>query len=70
MTAYVITAGYVTVTTAVDGGRARVDITRGAALPDDVPAAEVSALLAYGHIEPVVEAEPEPSVRKTRKTGS
>jgi hypothetical protein len=44
--AYQVMAGYVTVETAVDGGsRARVDIPRGAVLPDDVPAAEVTALL-------------------------
>lgn len=47
---YQVTAGYVTVTTAVPGGRARVDIQRGNALPDDVPSEEVDALLRLGSL--------------------
>src|SRR5436190_1669421 len=50
--AFKVTAGYVTVTTAVEGGgRASVDIPRGAALPDDVPAEQREALLVRGDIE-------------------
>lgn len=54
---HVVTAGYVTVITAVEGGRAYVDIPRGAALPADVPQEDVARLLALGHIE-----EPDSSV--------
>lgn len=49
---HVVKAGYVTVETAVPGGRAQVDIPRSARLPDDVPEAEVRALLERGDIEP------------------
>ncbi|MEO3922704.1 hypothetical protein ABGB07_02295 [Micromonosporaceae bacterium B7E4] len=59
MAGYVVTAGYVTVETAVPGGRAAVDIPRGAELPDDVPDEQRAALLTQGHIEPA-RAEPEP----------
>lgn len=64
---WVVTAGYVTVETAVSGGRAQVDIPRGAPLPDDVPAEQRARLLELGqvaevtveHVEP---AEPAPPV--------
>lgn len=49
---YLVTAGYVTVETAVSGGRARIDIPRGAILPDDVPDEQRQALLARGDIAP------------------
>lgn len=49
---YIVTAGYVTVQTAVPGGRAWIDIPRGSALPDDVPDEERDRLLALGHIAP------------------
>ena len=55
---FVVTAGYVTVETAVPGGRAQVDIARGAVLPDDVPAERVEALARLGHIS---EEQPEPA---------
>lgn len=59
MDGYVVTAGYVTVETAVPGGgRAMVDIPRGAPLPDDVPAEQRDTLLARGAIA-AVEGEPE-----------
>lgn len=48
---YVVTAGFVTAETAVQGGRAAVDIRRGAVLPADVPAETVRLLLARGDIE-------------------
>lgn len=47
---YVVTAGFVTVETAVPGGRAQVDIPRGAPLPADVPAETVATLLARGDV--------------------
>ena len=55
-----VTAGYVTVTTAVnaEGSRADVDIPRGVMLPDDVPAEQREALLRRGDVERVGEAEP------------
>lgn len=55
---YVVTAGYVTVETAVPGGRARVDIRRGQPLPDDVPAEDLHRVLAAGQAEP---ADPAPA---------
>jgi hypothetical protein len=59
---YVVTAGYVSAETAVPGGRATVDIRRGALLPEDVPVETVEALLGLGHIEAVTEKPaPEPA---------
>lgn len=59
---YIVTAGYVPAETAVPGGRATVDIPRGALLPEDVPAETVEALLGLGHIEAVAEKPaPEPA---------
>lgn len=52
MDAFVVAAGYVTVETAVPGGRANVDLPRGAVVPDDVPPEQVAALLARGDITP------------------
>lgn len=63
MDTYRVTAGYVTVETAVEGGRAQVDIPRGALLPEDVPQEQVTALLGLGHIK-LAESKP---VRKTAK---
>jgi hypothetical protein len=48
-----VTAGFVTVITAVEGGRASVDIPRGAILPGDVPAEQREALLRRGDVEEV-----------------
>jgi len=59
MASYRVTAGYVTVETAVPGGRAQIDIPRGADLPGDVPAEQVDHLLRTGAIE-AVEPAPEP----------
>lgn len=56
---HVVAAGYVTVETAVPGGRAQIDIPRGAALPDDVPAEQVAQLAALGHIGPAGEVSAE-----------
>jgi hypothetical protein len=53
---YVVVAGYVTVETAVPGGRANVDIPRGRHLPDDVPAEQVETELRLGRVE----EQPEP----------
>ena len=50
MAVYTVTVGYVTVETAVPGGRAAIDIPRGATLPTDVPDEQVANLLALGHI--------------------
>jgi len=59
---YIVTAGYVTVPTAVSGGRAWVDIPRGVDLPGDVPDEDIQRLLSLGYIqerpEPVEEPEP------------
>ncbi len=52
---YRVVAGYVTAETEVDGGRAQIDIARGAVLPDDVPAEQLQALIASGAVEPVVD---------------
>lgn len=57
MRSYIVTAGYVTVETAVSGGRALVDVAQGKILPDDVPQEQVDHELRLGTIEPV-EAEP------------
>lgn len=48
-----VTAPYVTAQTAVDGGRAEVDIPRGAVLPDDVPDEQRERFLRLGQVEPV-----------------
>ncbi len=66
---YIVTAGYVTVETAVPGGRARVDISRGARLPDDVPQEDVDRCLTLGQVEAVSQAEPdeqEPAPKRAR----
>jgi hypothetical protein len=57
MARYIVAAGYVTVQTAVPGGRAAIDVPRGALLPEDVPAEEFAALLASGAIVVVPEQE-------------
>lgn len=58
---YIVTAGYVTVETSVPGGRARIDIPRGAPLPGDVPAQDIERLLGLGHIAAAAsESEPDP----------
>lgn len=62
--AYIVSAGYVTVETAVPGGRARIDIPQGAVLPEDVPQEDVDRLLARSDIQPLVPVEPKP-IRKT-----
>lgn len=56
---YRVSAGYVTVETAVPGGRAQIDIPRGASLPDDVPAEQVETLLAQGRIEAMAKVQPD-----------
>ena len=54
MTAYVVTAGYVTVETErPGGGRAAVDIPRGQTLPADVPQAQIEWELKLRTIEAV-----------------
>jgi hypothetical protein len=45
-----VTAGYVTVETAVAGGRANVDVPRGSLLPPDVPQAQIDHELSLGTI--------------------
>lgn len=50
--AHRVVAGYVTVETAVPGGRARVDVARGCVLPGDVPDDETAALVAAGLVVP------------------
>lgn len=60
MPGYVVAAGYVTVETAVPGGRAAIDIPRGQALPDDAPAETVARLLGLGDIAPLGEPELDP----------
>lgn len=57
---YEVTAGFVTVTTAVSGGRAAVDVAKGQLLPADVPDAEVQTLLDRGDVASVDEPDPEP----------
>jgi hypothetical protein len=63
---HVVIAGYVTVETAVPGGRAQIDIPRGTPLPTDVPPEQRNRLLALGDIAEVtvekVSAEPAPPV--------
>lgn len=61
---YIVTAGYVTVQTAVGEGRAWVDVPRGAELPGDVPQEEIDRLAAAGHIE---QSEPKPAKRAPAK---
>lgn len=46
----VVLAGYVTVETAVPGGRAWVDVPRGSMLPDDVPYELLAQLRAAGKV--------------------
>jgi hypothetical protein len=73
MTAYVVTAGYVTVQTErPGGGRAAIDIPRGQTLPADVPQEQIDWELRLRTIEPVSKpkkaqaptpaAEPDPEV--------
>ncbi len=57
--AYIVTAGYATVETAVPGGRARVDIPRGERLPGDVPREDVERCLAAGAVRAEREADDE-----------
>lgn len=57
---YTVVAGYVTVETAVPGGRAQIDIPRGASLPDDVPEEQVAILLRLGDIEATGQEAAEP----------
>lgn len=64
---YVVTAGYVTVETAVPGGRARIDIPAGRPLPDDVPAEDVDRLLGLGHIAELPGDDPEPAPKRSPK---
>lgn len=70
MITYLVSAGYVSVETAVPGGRATIDLPRGARLPEDVLAEQVEQLLARGEIEPTLSAtiplvpsKPEPKRR-------
>jgi hypothetical protein len=66
---YRVTAGYVTVETAVAGGRrALVDVPRGAILPADVPAAHIETELRLGTIELL--AEDSPAEAATSPTGT
>lgn len=62
MGAHVVTAGYVSVETAVPGGRATVDIPAGQVLPADVPAEQVASLLAAGRITPTMPTAPREAV--------
>jgi hypothetical protein len=55
-----VTAAFVTATTQVDGGRAAVDILRGAVLPGDVPVEEMQRFLDAGAVEPDGAGSPEP----------
>jgi hypothetical protein len=66
MLEYRVAAGYVTVETAVEGGRASVDIQRGALLPGDVPREQFDRLLDRGDIEPVPD-EPQPARKASAK---
>jgi hypothetical protein len=59
--AYLVTIGYVTVETAIPGGRALRDVRRDATLPDDVPAEQVQRLLVLGHITPVGDPDEPPA---------
>lgn len=55
---HVVTAGYVTVETAVSGGRAAIDIPRGTVLPDDVPPEQVARLKQLGHVAEAAAEQP------------
>lgn len=60
---YTVVAGYVTVQTKLEKGRAYIDIPRGDVVPADVPEAETEWLLRLGYIEetdPKPEPDPEP----------
>jgi hypothetical protein len=65
---YLVLAGYVTVETAVPGGRAKIDIQRGRELPGDVPAEQVQALLGQARI--VLVGDPEPAGAAVRAATS
>lgn len=65
--ALIVTAGYVTVETAVPGGRANVDIPRGEVLPDDVPDEQRDTLLRRGDIAAQGEAEQDPASPPPRR---
>lgn len=56
---YRVTAGYVSAETQVteQGGRAVVDVPRGAELPGDVPEEQVQRFLALGQIGPLERSE-------------
>lgn len=58
---YQVTVGYVTVTTHVGAGRARIDVPYGTTLPDDVPAEDIDRLLRLGHIKAAESAEHDPA---------
>lgn len=58
MPGYVVAAGYVTVETAVPGGRARVDIRQGARLPEDVAQEDLDRCVRLGQIKPDDPPEP------------
>jgi hypothetical protein len=55
---YRVTAGKVTVETAVGPGRAQVDFFKGDVLPNDVPQAQIETELGLHTIVEVVRAEP------------
>lgn len=55
---YRVTAGYVTVETAVPGGRAAVDIPRGDVLPADVPDERVRTLIDLGQVASAEQSPP------------
>lgn len=62
MARYVVTAGYVTVETALpSGGRAAIDVPRGQLLPADVPQAQIDWELRLRTIEPVAEPKAKPT---------
>jgi hypothetical protein len=60
---HVVIAGYVTVETAVRGGRAQIDIPRGTPLPSDVPPEQLDRLLALGDVAEVTVEKTGPAVR-------
>jgi hypothetical protein len=62
MTAYVVTAGYVTVETErPGGGRAAIDVPRGQILPGDVSQEQINWELKLRTIEPVGEPKANPA---------